>query len=99
MVSTSWEHLLEELQLLNACLLRDVRRRSQKNRQLDLLQGLVLNESEILEILGSPAGIPGTPDADDDPEQSRVLQERINTQNGKHHPNTSLTQLSSLFQL
>jgi hypothetical protein len=99
MVSTSWEQLLDELQLLNACLLRDVRRRTQKNHQLDLLQGLVLNESEIIEILENPPGIPGIPDADDDLEQSRALQERIYTRNGKQHPNTSLSQLSSLFQL
>src|SRR6185369_13902887 len=91
MVSNSWEHLLDELQLLNACLLRDVRLRTQKNQQLDLLQGLVLNESEIIEILGNPAAIP--PTLDDD------LHERIHTRNGKHHANTSLTQLSSLFQL
>ena len=93
MVSNSWEHLLDELQLLNACLLRDVRLRTQKNQQLDLLQGLVLNESEIIEILGNPAGIAASPEADDD------LHERINTRNGKHSSNTSLTQLSSLFQL
>lgn len=93
MVSNSWEHLLDELQLLNACLLRDVRRRTQKNQHLDMLQGLVLNESEIIEILGNPPGTSATPDAGDD------LQERINTRNGKQYPNTSLTQLSSLFQL
>ena len=93
MVSNSWEHLLDELQLLNACLLRDVRRRTQKNQHLDMLQGLILNESEIIEILGNPPGTSATPDAGDD------LQERINTRNGKQYPNTSLTQLSSLFQL
>ena len=80
MVNNSWEHLLDELQLLNACLLRDVRRRAQKNRQLDLLQGLVLNESEIIEILGNPPGINAT-DADNDLEHSRALKERINTRN------------------
>ncbi|HYV10273.1 MAG TPA: ATP-binding protein [Pyrinomonadaceae bacterium] len=99
MVNTSWEQLLDELQLLNACLLRDVRRRAQKNRQLDLLQGLVLNESEIIEILGNPPGIQGTADDDNDLEQARALQQRINTRNGEQHPNTSLTHLSSLFQL
>lgn len=99
MVNASWEHLLDELQFLNACLLRDVRRRAQKNRQLDLLQGLVLNESEIIEILGNPPGIHETSDDDNDLEQARALQQRINTRNEKQHPNTSLTHLSSLFQL
>jgi winged helix domain-containing protein/ATPase family protein associated with various cellular activities (AAA) len=99
MVSTSWEHLLDELQLLNACLLRDVRRRAQKNRQLDLLQGLVLNESEIIEILGNPPGSQGTADDDNDLEHEKALQQRINTRNEEQHPNTSLTHLSSLFQL
>lgn len=93
MVSNSWEHLLDELQLLNACLLRDIRRRTQKNQHLDMLQGLILNESEIIEILKNPPGTSATPDAGDD------LQERINTRNGKQYPNTSLTQLSSLFEL
>jgi hypothetical protein len=51
MLTSSWNHLRSELELLNACLLQDVKRRTQKNTQLDLLQGLVLTEHEIVETL------------------------------------------------
>lgn len=49
----NWAHLRGELDLLNAYLLREVGRRTNKGRQshLDQLQGLVLSEQEILAIL------------------------------------------------
>lgn len=98
MISTSWGRLRDELELLNVCLLREVRQRTQKNSQLDLLQGLVLSESEIIEILANPLGIPDVANADDS-EQFNVLRERIDTRNGKQPQSTSLNQLSALFQL
>jgi winged helix domain-containing protein/ATPase family protein associated with various cellular activities (AAA) len=52
--NTNWEHLIDELELLNFCLLREARRRPHREpNQFDYLQGLVLNEQEILAILTS----------------------------------------------
>lgn len=51
--NTNWEHLRDELELLNSSLLREVKQRADNRQQsqLDQLQGLVLSEQEILEIL------------------------------------------------
>ncbi len=98
MSSTSWEHLRDELQLLNACLLREVYRVSKKNRQLDLLQGLVLTEHDIIEILTNPPGMPGTANGDDEPKQANELRES-DKRNSTHPQSTALNQLVSLFQL
>src|SRR5687767_12003353 len=99
MSSTSWEHLRDELQLLNACLLREVYRISKKNRQLDLLQGLVLTENDIVEILTNPLGVPVMANGDDDPKQANELRERIEKRSTTHPQSTALNQLSTLFQL
>lgn len=50
---TNWNHLRDELGLLNARLLKEVRRRSRDNHQsqFDGFQGLVLTEQEITHIL------------------------------------------------
>ena len=91
MTSASWEHLREELELLNACLLREVQNRSKKNTQLDMLQGLVLNEHDIVEILTQPlSNSTTTSDDDHDPLARRSQSDRTDT---------SLTYISSLFQL
>ena len=91
MASTSWEHLREELELLNACLLREVQSRTQKNSQLDMLQGLVLNEQDVIEILTNPIGGPAPINSDNEPIH--------NPSQRSDEVNTSLTQLSTLFQL
>ncbi|HLM25165.1 MAG TPA: ATP-binding protein [Pyrinomonadaceae bacterium] len=90
MTSTSWEHLREELELLNACLLREVQNRSKKNAQLDMLQGLVLNEHDIVEILTQPLSNPTTTNNNQDP---------LARQSQSDRTNTSLTYITNLFQL
>lgn len=99
MLSTSWDHLRDELELLNVCLFREVRRRNQKNSQLDLLQGLVVNEQDVIEILTKPPGTVQIAGSDDDPEQLNVLRERIGKRKESEPRITSLTQLAALFQL
>jgi hypothetical protein len=51
--NSNWEHLRDELVLLNSYLLREVNERNNNRQQsqLDQLQGLVLSEEEILAIL------------------------------------------------
>jgi hypothetical protein len=56
MKNATWDHLCDELELLNALLSREVGRRTQKNSQLDLLQGFVLSEQEVAAILAKPPG-------------------------------------------
>lgn len=86
MAITNWEHLREELTLLNACLLREVQGRSKKNSQLDMLQGLVLNEQDIIEVLSQPLS---------DPQHDQPAQEPPPRQES----DTALTRLANLFQL
>ena len=54
----NWVHLRDELELLNHDLLREVQRRAPQGQQgqLDQLQGLVLNEHEIVSFLSSDVG-------------------------------------------
>ena len=92
MLTSSWNHLKAELELLNACLLVDVQRRTQKNTQLDLLQGLVLTEHEIIETLTRP---PGTELLVD---EGHSL-ENLNNPNHEAPKSAPLVQLSDLFQL
>jgi len=92
MLTSSWNHLKGELELLNACLLKDVQRRTQKNTQLDLLQGLVLTEHEIIETLTTPLGT--EPLVGD----SELLQ-KLNSPNNAAPKSAPLVQLSDLFQL
>src|SRR6476659_3382038 len=92
MLTSTWNHLKAELELLNACLLKDVQRRTQKNTQLDLLQGLVLTEHEIIEILTTPLGTePLVGDSE--------LLEKLNSPNYAAPKSAPLVQLSDLFQL
>lgn len=99
MISTSWDHLRDELQLLNACLLSEVQRRTQKNSQLDLLQGLVLSEQEIVDILRAPPGTEQKLNTNEDPKQLNSIRERITQRNGSAPQSAPLVQLSELFQL
>lgn len=57
-VNLNWVHLRDELELLNQDLLREVRRRTPHGQQgqLDQLQGLVLNEREIVSFLSQDIG-------------------------------------------
>ncbi|HKG62338.1 MAG TPA: AAA family ATPase [Pyrinomonadaceae bacterium] len=57
-VNPNWVHLRDELELLNHDLLREVRRRAPQGQQgqLDQLQGLVLNEHEIVSFLSHDVG-------------------------------------------
>ena len=54
----NWVHLRDELSLLNRDLLHEMRRRAPQGQQgqLDQLQGLVLNEHEIVSFLSSDVG-------------------------------------------
>lgn len=97
MKSTSWDHLCEELELLNTCLLREVRRRTQKNSQLDLLQGLVLTEHDVIEILTRPLGAVRHADSEQSLEEFDALQKQFVSRDDEWQ--TSVTQLSTLFQL
>jgi hypothetical protein len=85
MNEASWNHLRQGLELLNSCLLRDVNQRTQKNKQLDMLQGLVLSEQEVLDILKTPV-------ASTNPEP-------LNLDAAESPSNTTLAQLTSVFQL
>src|ERR1051325_4548733 len=96
MITQSWDHLSDELELLNSCLLREVRRRAQKNSQLDLLQGLVLSEQDVIEILVNP---PGSANQINDDTQLNVLDQTLAKWSSEKSESTSLKQLSSLFQL
>lgn len=57
-LTPNWVHLRDELSLLNADLLREIRRRAPHGQQgqLDQLQGLVLNEHEIVSFLSRDVG-------------------------------------------
>ena len=97
MIAQSWDHLRDELELLNSCLLREVHQRANKNTQLDLLQGLVLSEQDIVEILINPPGSVNR--INDDDAQLGVLNQKVAKWNSDQSQSTSLKQLSSLFQL
>lgn len=101
MERTSWEHLRDELELLNACLLREVRRRTQKNSELDLLQGFVLSEQEVIEILTNPPATSPSVNVDEDSERLNELRERISKRrdNGVPRTTSQLKQITTLFQL
>ena len=90
MIGASWDHLRKELELLNSCLLREVNQRTQKNKQLDLLQGLVLSEQDVIEILTSPMNL-----SSDESSLADKLTKRDETYPG----DTTLAQLTSLFRL
>jgi len=95
MLATSWNQLARELGLLNACLLHDVQRRTHKNNQLDLLQGLVLTEQEVIDILTKPLSSE-TPRIGESYPQ---LQQLLNSHHEDASKSASLVQLSNLFQL
>src|SRR6476659_3260159 len=92
MLTSTWNHLKAELELLNACLLKDVQRRTQKNTQLDLLQGLVLTEHEIVETLTTPVG------AESLQNDAQLLQ-KLNSPKSDAPKSAPLVQLSDVFQL
>jgi len=90
MIGASWDHLRKELELLNSCLLREVNQRTHKNKQLDLLQGLVLSEQDVVEILTSPISLSSNGSSRTD----------NLTQRAESYPSdTTLAQLTSLFRL
>ena len=70
--NANWEHLRDELVLLNSYLLREVNERNSNSQQshLDQLQGLVLSEQEILAILT------------DDSARSALVQDEQNLEEG-----------------
>ena len=92
MLIKTWEHLRDELELLNACLLQDVQRRTQKNSKLDLLQGLILTEHEIIETLTQ---LPGSEPLVTDPQ----LLQRLTEPDDDAPRSAPHVQLSALFQL
>jgi SpoVK/Ycf46/Vps4 family AAA+-type ATPase len=103
-VSSDWEHLTDELGLLNVCLLREVRRRAHGSEpgQLDHLRGLVLDEREILAILTGQPELQDAPDDEEELEQRRrEIEERVSRQraDGGLRALPPLAQLTALFQL
>lgn len=102
-INSNWEHLSDELELLDAYLLREVRRRTDgRQSHLDQLQGLVLNEKEILAILaeGPAQARAFSHDGDLDP-TLREIEERISRRRGEGDlgKTPQLNQLRLLFQL
>src|SRR5258706_7603003 len=98
MIGTSWDHLRDELELLNACLLAEVQNRAQKNSQLDSLQGLILTEREIIEILSQPLDRVLPPNTEKGLQDLKALEVRLGR--GDQSPQqASLEQLTDLFQL
>ena len=92
MLASSWNHLRSELEMLSACLLEDVQRRSQKNKQLDLLQGMVLTEDEIIETLTNPVS------AESLVKDAQVLQ-KLSSRDEAAPKSSPLVQLRDLFHL
>ncbi|HET9532395.1 MAG TPA: ATP-binding protein [Blastocatellia bacterium] len=100
----NWERLTDEIQLLNACLIREVRRRKRASEpsHLDHFQGLVLSEQEILEILTAPSHDLNMVDTDMESDQRlKRIEERISRQTGDEGLRAAppLFQVTSLFQL
>ena len=101
--NTNWQHLSDELELLNACLLRELRLRTinQQQGQLDQLQGLVLNDREVAAFLNNES-VPTHigPDAHDLEERISEIENRINQRRSEYAKSaTQLSQLTSMFQL
>jgi hypothetical protein len=101
--NTNWQHLRDELDLLNAHLLREVRLRT-KNRQqgqLDQLQGLVLSEHEIVSILTDDVGSPS--EHDEESLEDKLREVGIGAPHTRDESNlrssSQLAQLTELFQL
>lgn len=101
---TNWEHLSDQLELLNTYLLREVSSRTSNNGQshLDQLQGLVLSEPEIVAILTTG----GTESfsfagAEELEQRQKALEYRIWQENlaGNLRSSAQLRQLIDLFQL
>jgi hypothetical protein len=99
--NANWEHLDDELELLNVRLLREVRRRVMRSKagDFDSLKGLVLSDHEIEAILT------GTPcqSANEDEElakRAKEIEARITRKRGGELRTTSqLNQVTALFQL
>jgi winged helix domain-containing protein/ATPase family protein associated with various cellular activities (AAA) len=99
--STNYEQLTDLLEFLNVCLLREVCRRSQGQRQLDYLHGLVLSEQEILAILSGKTDNTHIGDDEELGARLREIEERGFVRRSSHAMGTAhpLTQISALFQL
>ena len=99
----NWEHLTDELAILNARLLLEFRRRNNASHpdQLDALRGLVLNESEIIAIL-SENPLPGITDrCDGELERKlREIEERVSRRRlGELRGSLPLVQITAFFGL
>ena len=100
----NWKSLVGELELLNLCLLKEVRRRTNGNghSQLDPFHGLVLSEQEVLAVLAGNLQAAGA-DADDEDMSRRLAQ--LEEQSALRHradainAATPLMKLAELFQL
>jgi hypothetical protein len=101
---TNWQHFGDQLELLNAYLLQEVRLRTanQQQSQLDQLQGLVLSEHEIVSFLTRESNRAPVADGssslrDSVPEiENRISQRHTN---GNLRSAFSLNQITALFQL
>lgn len=101
--TANWERLSNELELLNAQLLREVGRRASKSQpsDLDRLQGLVLSEPEVVSMLtGDPALMRATPPNPELANRARALDEKIARERNEELRTTSpLNQIRELFGL
>ena len=101
--NTNWQHLSDELELLNADLLHEVRLRTTNRQQdhLDQLQGLVLSEHEIISILTEGMRSPVDHDEHGRKDHLREIENRISQsrEDANLRANSQLHQLTALFQL
>ena len=91
-LNPNWVHLRDELSLLNGDLLHEIRRRAPQGQQgqLDQLQGLVLNEHEIVSFLSSDIGAHMVRDEQSSEQSVREINLRAVSQ---------LNQITQLFRL
>lgn len=100
--SANWKTLADELELLNLCLLQEVRRRARGSgaSQLDQFHGLVLSEHEVLAVLASAMqDVAGDDDGDEDLNRRYVQLEEQIVSRHREAAGTPLMQLVGLFRL
>ena len=101
--NTNWQHLREELELLNADLLREVRLRTTSRQQpnLDQLQGLVLNEHEIISILTRGVGSSLVQNEQTRADHLQNIEAKTSQRRDENNlrANSQLHQITGLFQL
>lgn len=102
--NNNWEHLRDELELLNSCLLREVSQRANNMQQshLDQLQGLVLSEQEIIAILTNDSALSNLVQGEGDLEETlKNIEEEFTHRSAgvELRATSSLNQIRSFFEL